>query len=237
MRGRCSLKKVLREEKKYLLSCRGYYSLKYSLEQVLTSDEHNKKDGYMVRSLYFDTLDNKDYNEKIEGVEKRKKIRLRIYDTKAETAFLEIKQKDGMYQEKRSLEVTRRDAKELIHGNYQVLLNYDNAFAKECYALLIENNYRPKTVVEYQRIAFIAKENNIRITFDSNIRATESNLDIFDEHLLLYPVFYQDQVILEVKYNGFLLSYVKALVNQCNKSPLSVSKYCLARKVSLGFVY
>lgn len=33
--------------------------------------------------------------------------------------------------------------------------------------------YRPKTIVEYDRKAFIAKENEIRITFDSRIVSVE----------------------------------------------------------------
>ena len=103
--------------------------------------------------------------------------------------------------------------------------------------MLKEGNYKPKTVVEYQRLAYIAKENSIRITFDSNVRATESNFNIFDSNLLLYPVFPRSTVILEVKFNGFLLEYIKNFIDNIEKSELSVSKYCLARQVSLGFVY
>ena len=42
------------------------------------------------------------------------------------------------------------------------------------------------------------------------------------------------QMVLEVKYNGFLLSYLKDLLNLVGRSELSVSKYCLARSVSLS---
>lgn len=203
----------------------------------MISDSHNIGEGYMVRSLYFDTLDDLCFNEKMDGVSKRKKIRLRVYDPNAQTAFLEIKQKDGVYQEKRSLEISRADALELINSNYDVLLKYKGEFAKQCYSLLKEGNYRPKTVVEYQRLAYIAKENNIRITFDSNIRSTECNFNIFDNNLLLYPVFSKSVLVLEVKFNGFLLGYIKNFIDNVEKSELSVSKYCLARQVSLGYVY
>ncbi len=69
--------------------------------------------------------------------------------------------------------------------------------------------YRPKTVVEYDRFAFIAPENSIRITFDSGIRANEVNFNIFDRNLVLNSVMSPFAVVLEVKYNGFLLSYIK----------------------------
>ena len=231
------MRQVLRQEKKYLLNNIDYYMITGTLEKILTPDPHNERQGYKVRSLYFDTLDDKDYAEKIMGIELRKKIRLRVYNPTDEFAYLEIKQKEGMYQKKRSLKLSKEDSLELINLNYEILLKYDNPFAYECYSLLKENCYQPKTVVEYNRKAFIAKENNIRITLDSNICATESNYNIFDENLLLYPVFTKENVVLEVKYNGFLLSYIKYLLDNCEKSELSVSKYCLARQVSLNYVF
>ena len=41
-------------------------------------------------------------------------------------------------------------------------------------------------------------------------------------------------MVLEVKYNGFLLSYIKDLLDLVERSELSVSKYCLGRGVSLN---
>ncbi len=231
------MRKVLREEKKYLIDTFTYLKNAHLFSQVLIPDEHNGVDGYMVRSLYFDTIDDKDYQDKLAGEFKRKKIRLRVYDPKDQFAYLEIKQKEAQYQVKRSLKVAKSDALALIRQDYEVLLKYDDDFAKECYGIMKTGYYMPKTVVEYYRRAFIAKENSIRLTFDSNIRATESNFDIFDESLPLYPVFPKGNIVFEVKYNGFLLSYIKDIIDNVNRSELSVSKYCLARQVSLNYVY
>lgn len=90
--------------------------------------------------------------------------------------------------------------------------------------------YRPKTIVEYNRKAFIAKENKIRITFDNNIVSTESSFDLFNPKLNMNPVLDKYDVVLEVKYNGFLLGYIRELINPANRSELSVSKYVLARQ-------
>ena len=92
--------------------------------------------------------------------------------------------------------------------------------------------YRPKTIVEYNRMAYIAKENKIRVTIDNNITATESCFDLFSDNLLLNPVMDKFNVVLEVKFNGFLLGYRRELINGINKSELSVSKYALARSQS-----
>jgi hypothetical protein len=44
------------------------------------------------------------------------------------------------------------------------------------------------------------------------------------------PVLDPYDVVLEVKYNGFLISYIKDMLSAIDKSELSVSKYVLARK-------
>lgn len=228
---------VSRQEKKYLIGLADVHKLSNYLEKMLIQDPHNGKYGYIVRSLYFDTINEKDYNEKQDGIELRRKIRLRIYSPEDNFASLEIKQKQGNNQLKRSLKVTREDAQQLIKGNYSVLLNYTEEFAHECYVIMTTQLYRPKAIVQYNRKAFIAKENNIRITFDSNIIATETCFDIFSNDLNMYPVFSKYNTVLEVKYNGFMLTYIKDMLETVQKSELSVSKYCLSRTVTLNYVY
>jgi len=226
---------VLRFEKKYLLTAADSCLLSAHLSSIIAQDPHNGAQGYSVRSLYFDTLNEKDYSEKLDGIELRRKIRLRCYSPSADFAMLEMKQKEGAYQKKRSLRVRRDDARQLTLGNYAPLLSYSEPFAAECYGLMHRQCYRPRAVVEYLRKAYIAKENRIRITIDSHITATESCYDIFSPELLQYPVFDQFNAVLEVKYNGFLLGYIKELLGSANRSEFSVSKYCLARSAGLHY--
>lgn len=229
------MNRVYREEKKFLINIADFRRHSHHLEQFLIQDEHNGPFGYRVRSLYFDSIYDNDYFEKLDGVELRRKIRLRVYDPSNDFALLEMKQKQGPYQLKRSLRVTREDAQELILGNYTPLLKYHEDFAAECYALMHAQCYRPKTVVEYNRKAFIAKENKIRITFDNQIVSNECDYNIFAPDLILNPVLDPFLVVLEVKYNGFLLDYIKSLLDNVQKSELSVSKYMLARQASYKY--
>jgi len=221
---------VLREEKKFLIGLPEFRSLSHQLEQCLHQDIHNGIMGYPIRSLYFDTMYDCDYFEKLAGVETRKKIRLRIYDPNASYAMLEMKQKQGTQQRKRSLRISREDAIRLTRADYSPLLTYSDSFAAECYALMHAKCYRPKTIVEYNRKAFIAKENRIRVTFDNHIVSTESSLDLFDPNLNMNPVLDPSSVVMEVKYNGFLLEYIRRMINSVDRTELSVSKYCLARQ-------
>ncbi len=224
---------VLREEKKYNISLERANYLFGKMRQVMEGDPYNGLNKYMVRSLYFDSMNDDDFFEKEAGNEYRKKIRLRVYDAKATKAKLEMKEKCGVNQRKRSLTVSREDALRLIQCDYSVLLNYNEDLAKELYYIMVTEGYRPKCVVQYMRQAFAAVENNIRITYDSELVSNEGYFNIFDENLYVYPIAEKDEVILEVKYNNFLLSYIKDILECVDKTETSNSKYCRARKYGM----
>lgn len=226
------MREVLRNERKFLINISEFLRKSHELQQLLHEDAHNGTHGYMIRSLYFDTEYDGDFFDKEYGMEVRKKLRLRIYDPHSGSAVLEMKQKQGEQQLKRSLRLRREDAQRLIACDYSPLLSYREPFAAECYVLMNTRCYRPRTIVQYRRQAFVARENEIRITFDHQIDATESNFDLFDPGLILNPVMGRSQAVLEVKYNGFLLSYIRQMLGSIDKSELSVSKYCMARQIS-----
>ena len=229
------MNEVYRREMKYLMNLVDMQRLSARLDSVLHQDPHNGAQGYWISSLYFDTLDDGDFVEKLDGIANRRKIRLRIYDPDAAFAMLEMKQKAGDYQKKRSLRLSRADAEEVAAGRYDCLLSYPDPFAAECYGLMHRKCYRPVTIIAYRRKAYILSENQTRITLDQDIRATEAHLQFFVPPRNLAPVLDPFNAVLEVKYNGFLLSYVKDLVSTANRSPLSVSKYALARSAGKRF--
>ena len=223
---------VLRREEKYLLTLREALQCAARFEKVLTPDEFSKNGSYQIRSLYFDTVDDRDFHDKLTEQNCRQKVRLRIYSPQDSHVKLELKQKENIYQKKRSLLITRADALALIEGRFSVLLNYGDPFAGEMFALLTEGCYRPRTIIEYSRRAFMAKENNIRLTFDSDIRALEGDFRLFFQALPFYPVMPGDQVIFEVKYNQFLLGYIMDIIRCVDRRSVSASKYCLGRSLS-----
>ena len=231
------MSEVYRVEKKYLINQETYYRLHHFLEKVMILDPNSINEGYTIRSLYFDSIDDRDFHEKEDGIEIRRKIRLRIYLNDPTFGVLEMKKKVGEIQKKTSLKISLEDCRKMLQGEYGVLLKYDTPFAMECYSMMHMHVYRPKSVVTYERIAYIAKENKIRITFDHHIRGSESNYNIFssefNENYLLDPSF----VVLEVKYNGFLLGYIKDFLNQVEKEELSVGKYSLSRIISKNYLF
>lgn len=223
---------VNRVEKKYLINPVDMAELKGRLSYYMEADPHNGLNGYLVRSVYFDSLYDRDYQEKMDGLDNRKKIRLRVYDPKAETVKLELKEKSSNMQRKQSLEITRDQALKLLEGNLSVLLDMNIPLATKLYSIMMLGTYRPKCIVEYDRFAFILPENNTRITFDSNLRTSESDIDLFTNGATLYPVGDVNDITLEVKYDQFLLSNVKHALSHKMGTEISSSKYCRARYIS-----
>lgn len=222
---------VNRRELKYRLNAPQAPAIRRRLSAFLLPDSHGGPEGYLVRSLYFDTLTDADFQDKVDGCDCRQKIRLRLYSGTGPIK-LELKQKNGGFQRKRSLPVTREEARWLMAGSWDFLRCRPEPTAHTLYRMLLLGCCRPKCIVQYRRVALYTPENDIRVTFDSDLCASESNLDLFDLTAPLYPVEPPGAVTLEVKYDGFLFSNVKLALGTEIGSPISVSKYCRARSIS-----
>lgn len=90
---------VLRTEKKYSITPFSVPELIGDLGMVVSQDAHNIPGGYLVRSLYFDTPFDDDFEDKVDGLLNRRKIRLRTYSPDAASVKLEIKEKSGLSRE------------------------------------------------------------------------------------------------------------------------------------------
>lgn len=221
---------VYRSEQKYLIGYPEAARLKTRLGVFLHPDQNGEDGSYRVKSLYYDTPDGRDYREKLDGLEKRQKLRLRVYDEDQPTAKLELKSKNGALQHKTSLEVSRADAAILAQGIYTPLFGYDGEAAMTLYTMLTLGRYRPAAVIEYDRTAFSYREFDVRLTFDSHIRSSETNLNLYERRLPWNPVF-RDAVILEVKFNRTLPGFIQKLLQPYHLTATSFSKYCVGRPV------
>ena len=216
---------VIRTESKIQISRTEMLRLSARLAQIMPRDRYSSSpDGYEVRTLYFDTLGDRSCVEKEDGLRFHEKIRVRIYGTDDRVIKLESKRKDGAGQVKQSMLISREMLRELVAGHYGVLLNHPDPMALYFYRRLSEG-MMPKTIIQYQRLSYCLNVNNVRITFDYNIRATEASFDLFADPLLTHPILAADQVILEVKFNHFLPGYLKKALQDVRRSPTSFSKY------------
>lgn len=225
---------VSRKEQKYIVTQMQYCQIRSALLPFTVPDTHQALWGYTVRSLYFDTPYDKDFCDKEDGLDERRKIRLRIYSPWDETAKLEIKQKNGENQKKFSITITKEEALQLIAGKADFLLSRREVLCPWLYYLFKAQLLRPKCIVEYKREAFCGLINDTRITFDRDIYASESNFQLFNPELPLYPVSPPGEITMEVKFNGFLTDDIKEAVSVSDESRVSYSKYMRARMITKG---
>ena len=216
--------KTFRHEYKYVIPYGDMLKLRNKLDEVLTLDRGGH---YLVRSLYFDSQDDKDYYDKQGGEMIRKKLRLRIYDIDSDFAKLEIKGKYDYHQLKESLVIRKDVAKKIINGDYSDLLLMDNDLAKRIYVYL-QSGYRPKVIIEYDRAAYITTTTT-RITFDFNIKKSNDFDNFYTNDLNYFDLTNGTDVVLEVKFDRFLEPYISKILDKYISRYQSVSKYVMGR--------
>lgn len=220
--------KTFRHEYKYVISYADMLVLRKKLNKVLSIDRND--DGYLIRSLYFDSVNDDDYYDKLGGEINRKKIRLRIYEPDAKFVKLEIKAKYDIHQLKRSLIIDKETAMELIKENYDVLLKYNDETALEAYTILRGGLYKPKVIIEYQRLAYTTATTT-RITFDFDIKSSDNIDCFFDDYINYNDLTTKTDVVLEVKFDRFLEPYLSNILANYGTRGQSVSKYVMGRNV------
>ena len=218
--------KTFRHEYKFVIPYEEMLNLRQKLDELLTLDRGN---SYIVRSLYLDSYDDQDYYDKLNGEICRKKIRLRIYDTTSDKVKLEIKAKYDYHQLKESLVISKKDANEIINGNYEFLLNYDNEVAEKIY-LILKEGYKPKVIIEYDRLAYITTTTT-RITFDYNIKRSTDFENFFTDNINYVDLVDGKDVVLEVKFDRFLEPYISKVLEKYVSRYQSVSKYMMGRNI------
>lgn len=107
---------LLRKEIKYIISLQKVMSIKNSLDNLLPKDRYNENGIYTVKSLYFDSVNNIDFSEKLAGAEIRKKVRLRTYNENDSLCKMELKEKTGDWQQKQGFLVSKSDAENFYMG-------------------------------------------------------------------------------------------------------------------------
>lgn len=229
---------VSRKEVKFLVSSTDRVYLLNSLSQILVPDKYGDYNGYKTRSIYFDSIDNEDFREKQIKTEKRKRIRVRIYNEEDKFAKFEIKRKHFERELKESITITKEDAIRLINREYSVLLNHkDNPLYEYAFNLMKSKLYRPVSMVEYDRRAFTHEFFNTRVTLDNNLRFTNFNYDLFNKNINFQKGLPGDKSILEVKYDRFLFQQLQEVLSKCNFVGKPPSKFGTSRQLLNTYYY
>ncbi len=222
--------KKYRHELKYFINTRDYAFLKGKLSQIMVSDPFAGPDNrYLVRSLYFDDIHNSALYDKLDGVEKRKKYRLRLYNHRDSLVKLEKKGKVGQYTLKETERVTRAFCDKILTGDIDFLKGCESRLQADLYIQMKTMLLRPVVVVDYEREAYIHPLGNVRVTFDLKLKTGLLSTELFNPRLPVVDALAPGTVIMEVKFDEFLPQSIQRLVSGIRGERDSISKYVLCR--------
>lgn len=224
-----------RHEYKFLVSAGDLAVLQNRLDGLVRLDSHVAKRGsYEIRSVYFDDYRNTCFYQNEAGEDPRAKFRIRIYEANDSRITLEKKSKKNGMTHKESTPLTREQT-DLLLGGGQLpieagkLAEYPPLLQQ--FAVLYRTKLlRPKVIVNYERVPFVCRDGNVRITFDKNISSSVQFDRFFEKDLRKYPVLAAGEHVLEVKFDEFLPSYIKKQLELGHLRQTSFSKYYLCRK-------
>ena len=217
-----------RHEWKHEINYSDMLILRQRLSAVAKKDPHTVNGKYEIRSLYFDTAEDKALREKIDGVNRREKFRIRFYNLDTSFISLEKKSKMNGLCAKESTVITKEQAQAIVDGNYDWMMESGNPLIQELYIKIRKQGLRPKTIVDYTREPFIFAPGNVRVTIDYNIRTGLGCTDFLNPESVTVPAG-EAPIILEVKWDEFLPDIIKAAVSLESRRVSAFSKYAACR--------
>ena len=225
------MEKRFRHEYKYLCDSTQNAVLKARARGLLNIDFYAENKGcYDIRSLYFDTLDNLCFTENEDGVDKRDKYRIRIYNADSKKIMLEKKSKEHQMTSKKSCQISEGICRKLMNNERVQITEDMSVVLKELLLEMQLRAMRPAVIVEYQRFPFVEKNGNVRITFDENIRSSNDIGSFLEKQIITRPILQKGYSLLEVKWDAFLPSYIKEHMQMERLHWTNFSKYYLCRK-------
>lgn len=97
-----------RHELKYQITQSDYLAIRQRIGPVMKTDAHSDENGqYSIFSVYFDNIYDKALLEKINGVQKREKFRIRYYNNDFSFIMLEKKSKYNDLCQKESARISK----------------------------------------------------------------------------------------------------------------------------------
>ena len=218
-----------RTEQKYIADERSLSVIEGRIAEICQLDNHAANGIYTIRSLYFDTFDNRFLYENIDGTDYREKYRIRIYNGDISNITLECKVKQNGKNRKESVRVSKEFVDVLLQGGIPDVGISDNKCMNR-FRILYDTEYlRPKTIVSYERTPYVFPIGNVRVTFDRNISGSNDISNFLSGDFLSRPVMPQGKSILEVKYDEFLPGDIQNMLQVDSITQTAFSKYYYCR--------
>lgn len=216
-----------RHEWKHEISYLDLLVLRQRLRAIARPDPHASGGKYEIRSLYFDTPTDKALREKLDGVSRREKFRIRCYNGDTSLIHLEKKSKSGGLCGKQIAPLSVSEAQAIVDGRLDWMPGSGRPLLQELYSKMHSQLLRPRTIVDYTREPFVYGPGNVRVTLDYDIR---TGLDCTDFLNPCVTVPAGDApIILEVKWDAFLPTVIRDAVQLEGCRSGAFSKYAQCR--------
>ena len=222
-----------RNEIKFIINESDAIILKQRLSLIMNLDVNSKNEDntYLIRSLYFDDCDSTAYYEKIDGVEFRKKYRIRIYNFDDSFIRLECKYKHDNMTSKDQMLIDKDICSKIIEGRLEnVDLSRDCLLTKFAIEHQLKH-LKPSIIVDYKRLAFTYPVSDVRVTFDSEIKSGLYNYNLFDKAATTVDVIDNRQMVLEVKFNEILPESIAIILTTVPSFRQAFSKFATCRSI------
>ena len=220
-----------RHELKYQVSDAQVQMLKNRITHLIPADRHAGADGtYTIRSLYFDDYENRCLRENEDGTDPREKFRIRIYNHSDQRITLECKRKERGKTHKTSCPLTRQQTELLMQGKILPDIASQPPLLQKLTMLMMTRRMRPVVIVEYDRVPYVYKNGNVRITLDTNIRSSSAVETFLAEQIPNRPVMPAGHQLLEVKYDEYLPDFIYRALQLHSLRQTAFSKYYICRK-------
>ena len=222
-----------RSEWKYLLTNQELSLLKSRLAEMMDLDPHTPPGGrYLIHSLYFDDYKDTSIYTTDSGLSERFKWRIRYYGNDLSYIVLEKKEKLESRCHKKSCRLTLEEYSKIISGECtDLIFETEKKLIKELAVDMLIHDYRPKVIIDYERIAYVEEITNVRITFDMKISASYELENFLDGDYQSFYVLPSGMNVLEVKFDSILPSHIRNIVESYNYNQTSFSKYYYGRKI------
>lgn len=218
----------LRHEWKHEISYADLLVIRQRLSAVAQRDAHAVNGKYFIRSLYFDDFSDRALREKLDGISRREKFRIRYYNGNTSVIHLEKKTKLGGLGNKQSAGLSAEEAQWIVDGRLEWMPGSERPLVQELYTKMVTEGLRPRTIVDYTREPFVYAPGNVRVTLDYNIRTGLSCVDFLNPDCLTIPAG-NNEIILEVKWDEFLPEIIRDAVQLENRHTGAFSKYAACR--------
>lgn len=210
-----------RVEEKYLLTKEQYMNLVSAIQMDIEEDKFFQT---TICNIYFDNDNNELIATSMDKPLYKHKVRLRSYGIPDvdDDVFFEIKFKYKNVVGKRRIKLKLRDFNAYLDTK---ICDDNNQIMKEINYLFNLYKLEPAYFIAYDRKSYRGKkDNDLRITFDSNLRSRKENLSLeFGDAGELY--FDKELYIMEIKTLGAMPLWLVRALSKLKIYPASFSKY------------